>query len=217
MEELIMQSLGAAGGGATLIVLLVFLGRNWLLARLSNSIKHEYNKALKDHEADLRITTESALAGVNARFDMELEMAKLRLGPYSEHQFKVYNDLWSHLCALRRSMKILWQVSLTPETFDDFAAKLDAASAKLEESALLIEPGHYEELRSILSIFMSYKMGKQSLLDYWRKRAADELGDAESLHALIEHNREARDRLEEYLPQMRLCLQSQLRARSTDG
>ncbi len=208
MEKLILESLGAAGIGGVLILLPVIIGRSWLLTRLKNSIKYEYDLALKKYEAG----AESALAEVNAQFNMTLEIAKLKLAPYSEHQFNTYNDLWSHLCSLRRSMEILWQVALTPETFDDFAAKLDAASAKLEESALLIEPQHYEELWLILETFITFKMGNQTVLEIWHNMQAGKPLDDYRVRELVDGNGDTRNRLNAYLPQMRLCLQSQLLA-----
>lgn len=189
---------------------MAFLTKNLILERLRKAIQHEYNTSIKDHESKLKLDTDTAVAELKAKLDMELELAKLKLGPYSAEQFNTYNALWICLCELRESVSELW-TNLTEASVKKFATRLVDADRQLEQSSLLVEHHHYTELRSILDTFMSYQIGKQSLMEFWRRRKQGERIDPQQLHSLIDSNRETKEKLEQYLPQIRLCLQNQIK------
>jgi hypothetical protein len=67
---------------------------------------------------------------------MHLEVAKLKLGPYSERQFVIYNELWSSLCELKWSMLELWS-SASQQNLRNFSTQLFETHVKLEKSALI--------------------------------------------------------------------------------
>lgn len=209
MGKLIADLLGTAGISTVLIVILAYLLRNWLIERLKNSIKYEYESNLKRLDDELRQKTDTELARVNAMLSMEVELAKLRMGPYSEKQFVLYNGLWRSLCDLKHSMERLW-VHASEQSLRDFADKLAQASHKLEQSALLIEPHHYEELDEILNQFGDYRVGKQTLIGLRRDRTERTPIENLAIRRLVDENGLTRQRLLRYLPRMMECLRSQI-------
>lgn len=209
MERFILQSIGAASFGGVLIFMLACAARNWFLARLKNSIKYEYERDLKRLDDELRKKTDTELARVNATLSMEVEMAKLRMGPYSEKQFVLYNELWISLCDLKHSMELLWDHA-SEENVRDFANKLAQASRKLEQSALLVEPNHYQELNEILNQFGDYRLGKQTLIEVSQDRVIGNPIQNSEIRQLVSRNGVTRQHLRKYLPQMMDCLRSQI-------
>lgn len=80
--------------------------RNWVIERLSNSIRHEYNKDLEQHKAQLKAQFDAELevrkATLKARADAELEVHKanaLRLVHIDRSHFDMeltsFQKLWS--------------------------------------------------------------------------------------------------------------------------
>jgi len=216
MGEMILEILGVTGSSAVLILILVFLTRNWFLARIKNSIKYEYESDLRKLDNSLREKTESELAKMKSKLSLELEIAKIKMGPYSEKQFDTYNELWRSLCDLKYSMLQLWQ-DVLEEDFNDFSKKLDITTINLEKSALLIEDHHYKELMSILNEFASYQMGKRSILEWRRFQDKNYQVDQDALRKMINDNRKTKKRLLEYLPQMMNCLRSQISGKNNDA
>jgi len=209
MREGILQILAPTAIVGGLISILVFLTKNWVVEKIKNAVKHDYEKQLKDYEAKLKLTTDTELAKVNNRLSMELELTKLKLGPYSERQFTLYNELWTSLCDLKQSMEILW-VSASGENLTEFAQQLAETSDILEKSALLVEPGHYAELNEILNTFGAYRLGKETLIDLRKERIGRNPIHDHEIRELIDGNRQTRESLREYLPQMMECLRSQI-------
>ena len=193
MGEAVLQIFTPPVIVAALFTASVFLARNLILERLKKAIQHEYDTRIKKHEAKLKLDTDTAVAEVKAKLDMELELAKLKLGPYSEEQFKTYNTLWVSLCELEESVSALW-LDLNQKSFNKFALKLKKAHTQLEQSSLLVEPQHYDELRSILNTFITYKMGKKTLMDFWSKREQGEHIDSSTLKSLIEQNQKTKEK-----------------------
>lgn len=172
---------------AALIGAVIFLSKNWILARLKASIQHDY--------------------------DSRLETSKAKLTPYSQEQFRLYNDLWGRLCDLRESMERLW-VEATPAGLDEFTDSLVATQDQLERSALVVVPGHYDELSEILNVFAEYRFGKQTLVQLRTHRHPSQ-ARAYDIDRLIRSNGDTRDRLLAYLPQMKNCLRRQLADRTS--
>jgi hypothetical protein len=209
MGEAALQILTPTAIVLALIGVAGFLSRNWVRERLKGAIGHEYDVRLADHEDALSRATDLELAKIQQRLDVELELIKLKLGPYSAEQFRLYNELWAALCDLRRAMDELW-VNATWDSLGAFASALDSASDKLERSALLVEPHHYEELRAIMVEFMDYRLGKHALIEFHRGNVDLSRGHPFDPQQLLEANGERRQRLLEYLTQMKECLRRQL-------
>jgi hypothetical protein len=204
MEYVIWQILTPTA----IIGLAVFLARNLILTRLKNAVKHEYDVKLKQFESDLNTRTEIELAKLNNHLTMELEIAKLKIGPYSEKQFELYNELWMNLIDLKYSMLELWGQA-SEDKFMEFSRKLDETTIKLEKSALIVEEQHYIELIGILNEFSRYQMGKRSLIDYKNEQPIASY-DYHLVQEMIAQNKATKDRLLHYLPQMRNCLRNQI-------
>lgn len=211
MEKLIIESLGAAGIGGVLLLVLGFVLRHWFVERIKQSIKHEYDKDLKKLDDELRNKTDSELARLNARLSMELELAKLKLGPYSEKQFSLYNDLWLTLCGLRDTVRKLWDHA-NEDHLDAFANQLIAASKQLEASALLIEHAHYEELKGLLDDFFLFRIGKDTLLQYRKDRKDGLSVSIREIREMVDQNRQMKiglfQKLETVMTHMRHQLTS---------
>jgi hypothetical protein len=219
MGEAIFQILTPTFIVTCLFGIIVFLSKNWWLERLKNAVKHDYDKQLKAYEAKLKLTTDTELAKVNNRLSMELELTKLKLGPYSERQFTLYNELWISLCHLKQSMELLW-VSASEENLTEFAQQLVETSDTLEKSALLVEQSHYDELKEILKTFGDYRLGKKTLIDLRKERIGRNIIHDYEIRELIDGNRQTREHLRHYLPQMMGCLRSQIagiRTMSNEG
>lgn len=196
---------------ACLILALVFLLRHWILVRLKNAVKHEYDVQLKKFESDLTRQTQIELAKLNNRLTMEFEIAKMKIGPYSEKQFRIYTEVWANLCELKYSMLELWDQA-SEQKYNAFSHKLEKTIKQLEKSALVIEEQHYDELMTILNEFAKYEMGKRTLIDYRMQNPVAPY-DQEHTRMLIEDNRATKQRLLQYLPMMMKCLRSQLNGR----
>ena len=133
---------------SAIVGFVLFLARNLILTRLKNAVKHEYDVKLKEYESDLKILTETELAKLNSHLTMELEIAKLKIGPYSQKQFELYNQLWINLIDLKYSMLELWGQA-SEDKFTEFSRSLDETTIRLEKSALIIEEQHYRDLINI--------------------------------------------------------------------
>jgi hypothetical protein len=174
-----------------------------------NSIKHEYDRDLQTHKDSLRKQTETQLMKLNGEIGLEIEKAKLKMSFYSEEQFKLYNELWVSLCQLKNKMEELW-ASANYENLMEFTQQLIDTSDKLEQKALLVEPAHYEKLRRILGQFGNYKLGKKTLIELRQEQNETRNVGPREIRRLINRNRQLRDELLEYLPQMRDSLRQQI-------
>jgi len=171
----------------------LFLARNLILTRLKNAVKHEYDLKLKQYESDLKVRTETELAKLNSHLTMELEIAKLKIGPYSEKQFELYNELWVNLIDLKYSMLELWGQA-SEDKYTEFSRNVDETTIRLEKSALVVEEQHYTDLINILNEFSRYQFGKRSLIDY-RKEQPIASYDHHHVQQMIAENRITKDRL----------------------
>lgn len=197
MGNVIIQILTPTFIVSILFSVLVFLSRNLILVRLKNAVKHDYDRQLREFENEL-----------NTR----LEIAKTKIGPYSERQFDLYNELWMSLCDLKYSMLQLWDQA-SEDKFNEFSKKLEKTTIKLEKSALIVEERHYVELISILNAFAEYEMGKRTLIDY-RKEQSIAPYDPQNTRQMIDDNRATKQKLLKYLPKMMSCLRRQINGRN---
>jgi hypothetical protein len=148
---------------AALLSGIVFLLRKWIIDRLTQSIKHEYDKDLENHKEQLRKETESELTKLNGKVEVEVEKAKLKFNLYSQKQFELYNDLWIKLCELEKA-KFYLKIQKNEETLLDFRDKLMKARDVLDQRGILIEPDHYEELHQIFNKLVDYETGQEILM-----------------------------------------------------
>ena len=191
---------------------LVFLSKNLIIERLKNSVKHEYDVKLTNIEHELNRKSDMELVNLNSRLSAELEILKLKYGPYSERQFAIYNELWQRLIYLKYSMLELWD-NATEEALKHFTVELEKATKKLEMAGIIIEDTHYTELMAILNDFAKYEIGKRSLIDY-RRHAEPGLRGYEDIRKMIDDNQIIKGRLLDYLPRIKASLQRQIKGES---
>ena len=213
MGYVILQILTPTFIVSCLFAILVFSGRNWILVRLKNAVKYDYDIKLKQFESDLNMRTQIEMAKLNNRLTMELEIAKTKIGPYSEKQFDLYNELWTSLCDLKYAMLQLWDRA-SKDKFDEFSKKLEETTIRLEKSALVVEDRHYVELITILNEFAKYEMGKRTLIDYRNQHPLAPY-DPQLTAQMISDNQTTKNRLLQYLPEMMNCLRNQISGKST--
>jgi hypothetical protein len=135
-----------SGGSSVVLATTVgFLFKNLISERIKGSIQHEYNQKLE------AIRT-------------ELEIAKLVILRYSDSQFNRYNELWFQLCNLKQAGEKLWDEA-TKKTLSHFANELERTELKVDQSFLLIEESHYQELKTLFAEFHQFQFGKKYLME----------------------------------------------------
>ena len=92
MNETITTILWSAPLSAVLVTVLIWMVRSWLVERLGNSIRHEYNKDLEQHKAKLK-----------AVFDAELEVSKAALKAQADAELEVHKANAQRLIHIDRS------------------------------------------------------------------------------------------------------------------
>ena len=207
MTEFILRVLSTSASTAILLSIVVFLFKTAIAERIKRAVKHEYDTEIKKLDDDLRRKTEIELSKLNNRLSMEIELAKIRQGPYSESQFKIYNELWKSLCDLKYSMFELWDEA-SKTNLNSFSKQLYDTNLKLENSALVIEENHYIELMKILNDFANYELGKKVLIEYRKQRVPSP--ERYQIQKMINQNREIKDRLLAVLQSIRSSLRKQI-------
>ena len=197
-------------GTGVLLSGIIFLSRNWILARLKNSIEYDYKKKLEKYKSDLKIETDKQLLELQSKANFEFETFKLKIGPYTEKQFERYNELWVKLTELRHTMEELWE-SATERTLNKFSKNLNDTFKILEKSALLIEPSHYNELSESLNFFARYQIGKRNLI-HFRKQTGDRYveGITEKINELIDSNEKHKSRLNQAMQNLMDNMRNQI-------
>ena len=180
------------------------------LKLLESSLKRSTDIEIKKLDDELKIKSETELAKLRNDLSVRLEILKIKIGPYAKEQFEIYNKLWVRLCDLKISMLKLWSQA-SESTFNEFSDKLNDTTIQLEQSALLIEDQHYNELTTILNGFSYYQMGKLYLIEYRRDTPPHQL-DRLLIDQMINDNKDTRDRLLKFLPQMKNCMRQQISA-----
>ena len=207
----LVDILGSATVATALIGGVVYLSREWLTARLIKSISHEYDKDLRRLENDLRKQTDTELAKLNANLSKELELARLKLGPYSSRQFTAYNDLWLILLKLKESMRKLYGFG-NEAGLQAFAEQLIQASELLDANALLIAPKEYNELKDILDEFLNFRMDKETLLQLFKDKQTGNPVSKEEFNLLLGQTQNTRGKLEHKIDDLRHIMRKQIAA-----
>ncbi|MEQ8508476.1 MAG: hypothetical protein RIB43_05700 [Rhodospirillaceae bacterium] len=80
----ILNFLGSTAASTVIVALLIWLCRSWLIERLKGSIKHEYDKDLEGHKAEIRRTNNEEMETIKAEHRRnEAELAALTNGVLS--------------------------------------------------------------------------------------------------------------------------------------
>lgn len=207
MAEYIFQILSTSAVVSVLVAIVGFLSKSLILERLKRAVRHEYETKLKILENDLNRKTEIELSKLNNTLAMQIEIAKIKLGPYSEKQFAEYNELWASLCELKWSMLDLWN-DASEQNLKKFSSQLFDTHVKLEKSALIFEENHFQQLMKCLNIFADYEMGKKTLIEYRNNR--NSIPDVFEIQQMVNENRQEKKDLLSLLPNIRTTLRQQI-------
>lgn len=209
--KLLYEILGSATVTTIAITVLSFIFKEWFIARLTKSIAHEYDKDLKALENDLRRQTDTELAKLNANLSKELELARLKLGPYSSQQFTAYNEIWVNLYKLKELMRKLWgyggEVDLQP-----FVNQLILVYELLDTNALLIAPKEYDELKSIMNEFLNFRMDKEILFQLFKDKQSGNPVSMVELNSFLAKTQNTRGILENKIDELRHIMRKQIAA-----
>ncbi|WP_431800032.1 hypothetical protein [Halobacillus andaensis] len=155
------------------------------------------------------------MAEITASFEKELEVHKDKLekdnilfNRYSEHQFRLYNELYSSLFDLKLSADLLWD-NADLKRLTDFSKQLYETRNTIEKRALLIEDGHYERLKTIIDILSEFKNGKGELIrikDIKDKNNFSRL----QVHDLITNNEKYKEEYFSLFEELRRLFKNQL-------
>lgn len=208
---------------ASLVTCLGFLLKSWIETRLSQSVKHEYDRRLAEFQSELQATNQQKLETFKAELSrnstLEIETFKVKLQAeykiaesknlrYYEKQFPLYNDLWISLADLEASVQKLWQAA-TSENLNIFSEQIVDTRIKIKKAALLIENRHYVELNYILDQFEAFRFGKKMLLQLRSRDNIDAIGELE-IGLTIQDNEEKKEDLLIMVTQMMQCLKQQI-------
>ena len=170
----------------------VFLLAKWFGDKLANNLL-EKDKAKFQEELERLKTEYQTELEIKKK---ELEVSKTVFLRYSEHQFKLYNDLWKSLCDLKHIVEELWERAEI-QKLKDFSKQLKTTKLTVEKSALLIEDIHYKDLIKILDNFGRFKFGKMTLISL-QNRQTIELENSgvneTEIRQVIEQNRRTKQK-----------------------
>lgn len=174
--------LASAGGAAAIIFgLSSWLGKVWA------------NRILEQDK--LRYTSE--LETIKNKLQAESQQRQLIFSFYFEGQFKLYNDLWISLSELQDGVESLWSEANLPN-LRRFVLALTRAKRQIRNSALLIDPEHYQEIMVAIERFEGYQIGKEQLV---HARRVDEIPQLE-IERIIDQNRNSRDQINAFVNRM---------------
>lgn len=142
------------------------------------------------------------MAELSTKLQKEIEKSKLQFDllkeysvRYSEHQFKLYNELWGELYSLEVYADALWD-NADQSNMRGFIQQLKETNEVVKKNALLIEKEHLLELLNLLKEFGGYKLGKESLIKY---RDRSSYIENYQIHEMINSNRELKIKYSEML------------------
>lgn len=144
-------------GGTTVLILAL---AKWFGGFISSRLLDKYNNK---HESELEELKSRYVKELeNTRH--ELKKAQALFLRYSERQFELYNNLWRTLQQTKRQADTLWAEPNTQNLLA-FAQLVIISRNAVDDSQLMIEEDHYNQLDSLLRQFESFKVGKTYLAD----------------------------------------------------
>ena len=172
--------LGSVGGASVIIIgLSSWLGKVWA------------NRILEKDK--LNYTSE--LEKIKAQLQSESQKQHLMFSMYFEGQFKLYNDLWVSLSELQSGVETLWSEA-SAHNLKSFVTAVRKAKKQIRDSALLIEPEHYDEIMNAIEDLEQYRSGKEGLI-FARKDLANI--DQWQIQEIIDQNRNNRERIRAFV------------------
>ncbi len=205
-------SLLVAVGGASAVILGLSKWFGGVLAdKLLEKDKAKYQQNLEDLKARYQAELEKT--------KNDLEKSKALFLRYSEHQFKLYNELWQSLIDLKFAAEDLWE-KLDVNKLKSFSKQIRATKKVVEQNILLIEEEHYERLSDVLVDFEEFEFGKAKLGEL-RNRSAQEFQEANIDHnqirMTIQRNGEIKDEFTELLDELAITFRNQLKGNNGEN
>ena len=183
--------LGSVSGAAAIIFgLSSWLGKVWA------------NRILEKDK--LKYTSE--LEKIKAKLQTESQKQNLMFSLYFEGQFKLYNDLWVSLSELQSRVDELWALA-SPQNLKSFVSAIRKAKKQIRNSALLIEPEHYNDIMAAIESIENYSDGKEQLI--LARQNINTVAQWQ-VEDIIETNRQNKDRITNFVNLMLGKMRSQI-------
>jgi hypothetical protein len=119
-----LQWLSSSIGTALLLAVLGFLARHWIITRITNSIKHEYDKELETHKSDLK-----------RDYDVQIEKLKAEL---AEKKFRFSHVFERTAETIATTYAKLVEMKNTVNAYTFFYEGLDESEKKEMISRLIV-------------------------------------------------------------------------------
>ena len=178
--------------------------------KIKTDLKEESQMAIETVKAELTNQNNLEMEIIKSKLQVEFEVIKTNLMSCPQEQFNLYNELWVALCDLEICIDGLWESS-SIKNLESLADQLRITREKIRKSALIIEDTHYKNLNSILSKFEGLDFGKKRLVELRKGQAKRQGLSDEKIHSLLQSNKQMREDLKNYLPQIMHFLKGQLR------
>ena len=195
----LLEILGVFGGITSIITIVsAWSGKVWA------------NKILQDQMNNHN----RAMAEISAKLQKDIDQSKNQLDSlkeysirYSEHQFKLYTELWSELYSLMIIADELWD-NTNQLNLKKFVIQLKQTTNQVKMNALLIEKGHLSELLNLFKELGDYRLGKQTLIEY---RDNGTYIDDMAIFQMIDHNLKLKERFSKILNRLEIEFCRQLK------
>ena len=183
--------LGSVGGAAAIIFgLSTWLGKVWA-NRILEKDKLKYS---------------SELEVIKKQLQSETQKQQLMFSMYFEGQFKLYNDLWVSLAELQNGVEALWSEANT-RNLKSFVSAVKKAKKQIRDSALLIEPEHYDEIMEAIENLEKYRAGKEDLIFARRDLSSIEQW---KIQEIIDENQNNREKITAFIDLMLNKMRAQI-------
>jgi hypothetical protein len=140
-----LRFLGTIGGVSAIVLgLSTWIGHVWA-TRIAEAEKARHAEELE-------------------RLRLQLDLAKAQVQRISEAKFKLYNDVWTNLQDVRSIGDRLWERA-SKDTLQEFIDALRKAQTATNCGRLLLRENDYQELKTLLTEFENYRVGKQRLIE----------------------------------------------------
>jgi len=190
-------------GGASVVIIGIssWLGKVWA------------NKILEKDKNTYTLTLEEIKVKYQKELEVhrnELDKAKTLFARYSEHQFNLYNELYSSLYDLKISADNLWELAEF-NRLKLFSKQLMQTKKIIEKNILLIEDGHYEQLINLLDQFAKFKFGKTELIKTLDMHEHDIPFDHDAIQRVTENNQTIKENYNELIKEIGRKFKTQIK------
>ena len=114
MTDLLLTILSSAAVSGALAILVVWLSREWISARLKASIQHEYDQKLESLKAQLKAESDVALVALRASIERQASLLAAAHSSFAEGQkaamerkLQSVDTLWSRVLRMRAGLPAL--------------------------------------------------------------------------------------------------------------